>query len=144
MPINLRSPNAHATRIKHSIRPPMDNGAILGGQFTIIAVAPDVVELRKIGTMVFTATVIIPKAYWHAWEGRLTDQFAFTTLEWYTRLIPKLDRHTQCSALNLARVNRARWATANKTRDYVSAARNRSQQHIGFELTVDVFKALMR
>ena len=39
----------------------MDNGAIFGGQFTVIAMAPDVIELRKIGTMVFAAIVVIPK-----------------------------------------------------------------------------------
>ena len=81
----------------------MDNGTILGGKLTVIAVAPDVVELSKIGTMVFAAIVVIPKAYRHARESLSTDQFAFAALERLTDLIPELDRHTQCSALNLAR-----------------------------------------
>ena len=72
--------------------------------------------------MIFAAIVVIPKADRHAREGRLTDQFAFVLLEWCTGLIPELDRHTQCSALDLACVNRARWAATNKARDDVSAA----------------------
>ena len=66
----------------------MDNGAIFGGEFTVIAVTPDVVELSEVSAMVFSTVLIAPKTNGHARERRLTDKLTLALGKGYTCLIP--------------------------------------------------------
>ena len=105
----------------------MNDGAILRGQLTVVAVAPDVIELSKISAVVFTTVFIVPEANGHTGERPPAHQFAFAALQRRSILIPELDRHTQGTALNLACVDRSSGTAAHKARNDVGTTRNRSK-----------------
>ena len=105
----------------------MNNDAVLEREFTVIAVTPDVIELSEVSTVVFPAVLVVPKTNGHAGKGLLTHQFAFAALERRTGLIPKLNRHTEGSALDLACVDRSRRAPTDKAGNDVGTTCNRCE-----------------
>ena len=123
LPIYFRGADAHPARIQNRVRAPVDDNAVMVGDFGVIALGPDIFKPRKICIMITAPVGFVPEAQRHAGKGLGAYQLAPPPAH-RSAVFIDVHRHAEAAALNLAAINRPQGIADDETGNDVGAAGN--------------------